>query len=161
MFDFVTQDLELNTNGKARLVLIWFRASQLIVRNRFSLVLFFPFLFLYRIIVEWFMGIELNWHLRIGKLRLYHGQGLIIHPDVIVGEGCTLRCNTVIGNQGDGGGVPNIGNNVDVGANVVIIGDIDIGSNVTIGAGSVVTKSVPDNSIVIGNPGRNINKNLI
>ena len=161
MFDFVTQDLELNTNGKARLVLIWFRASQLIVRNRFSLVLFFPFLFLYRIIVEWFMGIELNWDLRIGKLRLYHGQGLIIHPDVIIGEGCTLRCNTVIGNQGDGGGVPKIGNNVDVGANVVVIGDIDIGSNVTIGAGSVVTKSVPDNSIVIGNPGRITNKNRI
>ena len=161
MFDFVTQDLELNTNGKARLVLIWFRASQLIVRNRFSLVLFFPFLFLYRIIVEWFMGIELNWDLRIGKLRLYHGQGLIIHPDVIIGEGCTLRCNTVIGNQGDEGGVPNIGNNVDVGANVVIIGDIDIGSNVTIGAGSVVTKSIPDNSMVIGNPGRVTNKNPI
>lgn len=154
MFKFFIQDFELNKGSKARIVLMWFRLSQLIVKNKFSLVVFFPLLLLYRIIVEWFMGTELNWKLKVGKLRLYHGQGLIVHPGVIIGDGCTLRCNTVIGNRGDGGGVPIIGNNVNIGANVVIIGDIDIGSNVTIGAGSVVTKSVPSNSVVVGNPAR-------
>ena len=49
---------------------------------------------------------------------------------------------------------PVIGNNVTLGANVMILGDIKIGDNVTIGAGSVVTKSVPDNCIVVGNPAR-------
>ena len=41
-----------------------------------------------------------------------------------------------------------------LGANVTIIGDITIGNNVTIGAGSVVVKDVPDNSVVVGNPAR-------
>lgn len=47
-----------------------------------------------------------------------------------------------------------IGNNVELGANVVIIGDITIGNNVTIGAGSVVLDSIPDNALVVGEKAR-------
>lgn len=47
-----------------------------------------------------------------------------------------------------------IGNNVWLGANVVILPGIGIQDNVTIGAGSVVTKSVPANCIAAGNPCR-------
>lgn len=43
-------------------------------------------------------------------------------------------------------------------ANSVVIGNISIGDNVSIGAGAVVTKSVPDNCTVVGNPMRIINK---
>ena len=154
MLNYLFQDISINRNNKARFVLLWFRLTQLIAKRKLSKVLFLPILLLYRVVIEWFMGTELNWNLKIGKLRLYHGQSLIINPNVIIGENCTLRCNTVIGNKIDDGGVPMIGNNVNIGANVVIIGDIKIGNNVTIGAGSVVTKSVPDNALVIGNPGR-------
>lgn len=51
-------------------------------------------------------------------------------------------------------GRPIIGNNVNLGANVVIIGNIHIGDNVIVGAGSVVVKDIPDNCIVAGNPAR-------
>jgi acetyltransferase-like isoleucine patch superfamily enzyme len=47
-----------------------------------------------------------------------------------------------------------IGDNVWVGANVYIGGGVEIGSNVVIGAGSVVVKSIPSNSIAVGNPCR-------
>ena len=53
---------------------------------------------------------------------------------------------------------PWLGDNVDVGANVVVIGGVRIGNNVKIGAGSVVTKDVPDNCTVVGNPARIIYK---
>ena len=43
---------------------------------------------------------------------------------------------------------------MDVGASAIIIGDITIGDNVVIGAGSVITKSIPANSVVVGNPGK-------
>jgi serine acetyltransferase len=56
--------------------------------------------------------------------------------------------------EGDKSSRPTIGDNVSLGANVVIIGDIVIGDNVIVGAGSVVTKSVPNNSVVVGNPAR-------
>lgn len=76
-----------------------------------------------------------------------------------VGRNFSFRQNTTVGNKIDGRNdlVPIIGDNVTVGANVVIIGDIKIGNNVVIGAGSVVVKDVPDNAIVVGNPARIIN----
>ncbi|NAZ70746.1 acyltransferase [Vibrio toranzoniae] len=47
-----------------------------------------------------------------------------------------------------------IGDNVFVGANVIILPGLTISSNCIVGAGSVVTKDVPENSMVVGNPAR-------
>ena len=41
-----------------------------------------------------------------------------------------------------------------LGVNVTVIGGVTIGNNVIIGAGSVVVKDIPDNSIAVGNPCR-------
>lgn len=49
---------------------------------------------------------------------------------------------------------PIIGENVWICTNAVVFGPITIGDNVTIGAGSIVNKSVPDNCVVVGNPAR-------
>lgn len=45
-----------------------------------------------------------------------------------------------------------IGDNVWIGGNTVIFPGANIGNNTTIGAGSVVTKSIPDNVLAFGNP---------
>ncbi len=47
-----------------------------------------------------------------------------------------------------------IGNNVFIGINSTILGGVKVGNNVVIGANSVVTKEVPDNTVVAGNPAR-------
>lgn len=77
-----------------------------------------------------------------------------------IGKNFTCRQNTTLGNKYENGkqSCPTIGNNVNVGANVCIIGNITIGDNVTIGAGSVVVKSIPSNCIAVGNPARVLNK---
>ena len=49
---------------------------------------------------------------------------------------------------------PWLGDNILVRANVVCVGDVHVGNNVKIGAGTVVTKSIPDNCTVVGNPAR-------
>ncbi len=51
-----------------------------------------------------------------------------------------------------------IGNNVWIGGNVVVLPGVKIGDNCVIGAGSVVTKDIPDNSVAVGNPCRVIRK---
>lgn len=48
----------------------------------------------------------------------------------------------------------NIGNNVFIGAESVVLPNVNIGDNVVIGANSTVTKDIPSNSVYVGNPAR-------
>jgi len=92
-----------------------------------------------------------------GGIYLAHPMSTFLNAKSI-GENFTCRQNTTIGNKyaGNIDSRPTIGNNVIVGANTCIIGDIFIGNNVIIGAGSVVVKDIPDNTIVAGNPAKTI-----
>ena len=84
---------------------------------------------------------------------LNHPYSTIINAKSI-GSNFTCCQLTTIGNAKHGRNdlIPTIGNNVSIGANATILGDIRIGDNVVIGAGSVVVKDVPDNCVVAGNP---------
>ncbi|HXI00420.1 MAG TPA: hypothetical protein VNI52_09120 [Sphingobacteriaceae bacterium] len=160
MFSYLFQDWSANRgNIKGQLVLFSFRLAQLLSRHLIVKILFFWYLVLYHIMVEWILGIEIPRKMQAGKgLIIYHGQSLVINQDVQIGENCTLRNSTTIGHKlladGSLSPCPIIGNHVDIGANVCIIGAITIGDHVKIGAGSVVVKDVPSNCIVAGNPAR-------
>ena len=84
----------------------------------------------------------------------YWGIGLIIHSRAVIGDNCLVAQNVTIGRNFGNREVPQIGNDVYVGTGRVVFGEIKIGNNVIIGANTVVNKSVPDNSTVVGNPMR-------
>lgn len=89
---------------------------------------------------------------KVGKgFYFTHPYGTIINAKSI---GDNFQCIhlTTLGKSKDQR--PIIGNNVQCGANVTILGGITIGHNVIIGAGSVVVKDIPDNVVVAGNPAR-------
>ncbi|RTZ17426.1 serine acetyltransferase [Vibrio aquaticus] len=112
-----------------------------------------PYLILFRLF-ETILGISLPEKAKIGGgLRIWHFGGIFINEGAIIGENCTLRQGVTIGSKIADGPSPIIGDNVDVGANSMIIGDIKIGNNVTVGAMTLVLKDVPDNAIVKGVPG--------
>jgi putative colanic acid biosynthesis acetyltransferase WcaB len=163
-FAYLFQDWSANRqNFKAQLVLFLFRLVQAFNRYTITKIIFYPYFMLYRLWVEWGLSIELPRKLTIGKgLSLYHGHALVVNKSTIIGEHCVLRNSTTIGHKklanGTFSGCPRIGNNVDIGANVCIIGDVTIGNNVIIGAGSVVVKDIPDNSVAVGNPARVLEK---
>lgn len=158
MKDGILQDWDANRgNWKSGFALVLFRAAQA-VRSR-PAVLRLPVTAVYMLLVEWALGIELNVKSRIGPgLRLYHGVGLVIHEAAVVGKDCILRHCTTLGLKNGPDDCPVLGDNVDVGCNVVILGKVRIGDGAVIGAGSVVLDDVASGDVVAGNPARPIRK---
>lgn len=154
------QDWNRNTcNFKGQLILLMFRVASISKNSKLLFIVFLPYLIIYRLFVEWILGVELPYKTSVGNgLIIYHGHALVINDGSIIGNNCVLRHCTTIGNKRNMDGTyskcPTIGDNVDVGTNVCIIGPITIGNNVIIGAGSVVINDIPSNSIVVGNPAR-------
>lgn len=157
-FQFIVQDWKVNKkNPKGRIIMFLFRIANFCSTRKVYYYLGFLYLMFYRVVVEWMFSTEIPWNVKIGKnLTLFHGQALVMNNKVVIGDNCTLRHCTTLGNKqlhdGNFSGSPVIGNNVDIGSNVCIIGDIHIGDNVKIGCGAVVIKSVPANHIAVGNP---------
>ena len=138
-------------NIKGLIFIICFRIAHFFTKNRLLYIIGSPIWISYRIIFRWIVGISEK--TKIGAdCEVCHGMGLVIHPAVVIGNNVRLHHNTTIGMAN--GKIPIIGNNVIIGANCVIIGDVSIGDGAIIGAGSVVTKSVPQNAIVVGNPAK-------
>lgn len=91
--------------------------------------------------------------------RILHFGNIVINPDAIIGRNFNIANGALIGASGGKcSGVPKIGNNVYIGANAIVIGGIRVGNDVLIAPGAFVNFDVPDNSIVIGNPGKIITK---
>lgn len=102
--------------------------------------------------------------------RVSLNDNVMINADnggsIIIGDGSMFGPNTVLRasnhvfsstdiffcDQGHNSGVIKIGKNVWLGSNVVVLPEVSIGDNVVIGAGSVVTKDIPSNSMAFGIP---------
>lgn len=161
MKEGILQDWDANRgNWKSCFVLLLFRAAQAIDRQSVPLrLLGAPVLAVYVILVEWILAIELNLKSRIGPgLRLYHGSGLIVHGSSVIGSGCVLRHATTLGAKNGPDDCPVLGDRVDVGCHVVILGRVRIGDGAVIGAGSVVLQDVAAGDTAAGNPARSIKK---
>ncbi len=102
-------------------------------------------------------GIEIHPGAKIGKgLFIDHGMGVVIGETAEIGDNVTIFQGATLGGTGKEKGKrhPTLGNNVVLGAGAKVLGNIKVGDNVNIGANAVVIKDVPDSSTVVGVPGR-------
>ncbi len=117
-------------------------------------------LFIARLISQFsrFMtGTEIHPGAKIGKgLFLDHGMGIVIGETAEIGDNCTIYHNVTLGGTGKDTGKrhPTIGNNVLISTGAKVLGPFKVGDNVNIGANSVVLQEVLPNCTVIGVPGR-------
>jgi serine O-acetyltransferase len=84
-----------------------------------------------------------------GGLLIPHPNGIVIHPESVIGVNCLIFQQVTIGSR-SGAGLPVIGGHVDIGAGAKILGNVRIGDHARIGANAVVTKSVAPQGTAIG-----------
>ena len=113
-----------------------------------------------RLLSQWMRfltGIEIHPGAKIGRrFFIDHGMGVVIGETTEIGNDVLLYQGVTLGGTGKDKGKrhPTLGNDVVVGGGAKVLGNITIGNCVKIGAGSVVVHSVPNNSTVVGVPGR-------
>jgi serine O-acetyltransferase len=106
--------------------------------------------------------IEIHPGARIGTdFFIDHGGGVVIGETSEIGDNVTIYQGVTLG------GIsmkrekrhPTVGNDVVIGAGAQILGPVKIGHRVRIGANAVVTEDIPDDSVVVGVPGRVVARN--
>ena len=155
IFTLIKKDWKANRgNSKGFIFAFFFRLSHWFATGNILLrIIGLPVRILYKLVFRWTFGIDIPDTTRIGGgFKVWHGIGLIIHGNCIIGENVSVRHNTTIGQKHDDGGVPVIGNNVNISTQCVVIGEITIGDNSQIGACSLINKNVPPDSVAYGNP---------
>jgi serine O-acetyltransferase len=124
--------------GERRGIVAWTRRKVLVARHRFWSAV---------------TGADIPLNSRIGGgLLIPHPNGIVIHPDAIVGPNCLLFQQVTIGATARG--VPTIGGHVDIGAGAKVIGPVTVGAHAAIGANAVVIADVPPDCVVAGIPAR-------
>ena len=111
-------------------------------------------------------GIEIHPGARIGaRVFIDHGAAVVVGETAEVGDDCVIYQGVTLGAQAaarmgaasrDKKRHPTLGKAVIVGSGAQVLGSITVGANAQIASGSIVVKEVPENSVVVGVPGRMI-----
>lgn len=98
-------------------------------------------------LMHFLTGIEIYFNAEVGKgCQIWHGQGTVIGQNSVIGSGCLILHQVTLGS-----GFVVIGDNVKIGCGAKILGNLRVGNGCVISANAVVTKDVPENSLVKSN----------
>ncbi|MBO5613533.1 MAG: serine acetyltransferase [Prevotella sp.] len=101
------------------------------------------------------MSVELPRSVKLGKgALLLHPYSITFNTTCVIGDNVTILKGATIGESKTGKiGSPIIGNNVYIGLNSTVVGNIHIGNDVMIAPNTFVNFDVPDGALVLGSPG--------
>lgn len=112
---------------------------------------------------------DYGYNIKVGSgFYINHGCTILDAAPVTIGDNCLLAPGVVISTAGhpldpverargdEFAQAITIGNDVWFGANVTVCPGVTIGDNVVVGAGSVVVKNLPANSVCVGSPAKPI-----
>jgi serine O-acetyltransferase len=142
--------------GQSYQYIFWMRTCRLTRTNPLLRYTVYPIarFMLYHLTYK--LGIDIPPLTEIGSgFYIGHFGGIIIHEKSVIGKNCNISQGVTLGqaNRGKNEGFPKLGSNIYIGPGAKIVGAVRIGNNVAIGANCVVTRNVPDDSVVVGIPG--------
>ena len=107
------------------------------------------------------LGISIPFNTIIGRgFYIGHFGGIVVNEKCVIGKNCNISQGVTLGqsNRGKNKGTPVLGDNIYIGPGAKIVGAVKIGDDVAIGANCVVTKDIPNHSVVVGIPGKVISQ---
>lgn len=108
---------------------------------------------------RWYTGIEIHPGATIGRrFFIDHGMGIVIGETAEIGDDCSLYHGVTLGGTSwkPGKRHPTLHNNIVVGAGAKVLGPITLHDGARVGSNAVVVKDVPENTTVVGIPGRQV-----
>ncbi|MFV0380326.1 MAG: serine O-acetyltransferase EpsC [Anaerorhabdus sp.] len=149
-------------------IILLYPSIHAVLLHRLSNLLYrFKLIFISRLISQlgrFLTGIEIHPKANIGKgLFIDHGMGVVIGETSIIKNNVKIYHGVTLGavKNTEDKRHPTIMDDVIIGANATVLGNITIGENSTIGAGAVVVKDVPPNSVATGIPAKVVNKTTL
>lgn len=110
------------------------------------------------------LGADIHPAAQIGRrFTIDHGIGVVIGATAVIGDDCLIYQGVTLGMTGKqpyGKRHPSLGNDVLVGANATILGDIYVGDGARVGAGAVVLADVEPHTTVVGVPARPVARSV-
>lgn len=139
----------------------WMRTCLYARNNVLLMYTIYPFAKLLHNRLTYRLGISIPFNTSIGSgFYIGHFGGIVVNEKSVIGKNCNISQGVTLGqsNRGKNKGYPVVGNNVYIGPGAKIVGAVKIGNDVAIGANCVVTKDIPDHSVVVGIPGKVISQ---
>lgn len=139
-------------NLKSQLLLVLFRMVSLSIRLPVFWLLALPLWLFYKLYGELLLKVELSPRTVVGhSLHLPHPFCIVINSNARIGAECTIRHGVTLGVKSVGeSGCPTLGDKVELGCGVVILGPVTIGDRSILGANVVVTKDIEPSAVVLG-----------
>jgi len=102
-------------------------------------------------------GLDISPTTQIGPgLYIGHFGGVVISPHAVLGANVNVNQGVTIGatSRGSRVGAPTIGDRAWIGAHAIVVGKITVGADALIGPGAYVNFDVPEQAVILGNPGK-------
>ncbi len=111
--------------------------------------------------IQLLTGIQIPILAKVGEgLYIPHPGGIVVNPGFCAGRGLYLSHNVTVGkvHSGERVGVPKVGDDVYIGPGAVLLGGVELGDNVAVGANSVVIHDLAADSFAVGAPAKVVSK---
>lgn len=145
-----------------------YRFENGLINSDKTIIKLFGWIFLpvYFVVTYYVLDFQIDANATLGSGLYLHNRGIIIASGVKAGKNLVVLGPVTIGDEvdydqlGSSPKSPNIGDNVIICTGAKVIGGVNVGNDVVVGANAVVIRNIPDNNLAVGVPARCIKKRI-